>query len=133
VGTGIASVTVGTYVIPLNYAVYNRPGGLAIVITVPNGPPVVVLPTWSGSQLTIPLPNGSYKGQPIVITQLALTFNSIGHGGGAFIRTPSTCPKSGWSSVGTLNYSGVTAQVTAKVKCTAVKKKKKKKKKTTKR
>jgi len=129
VGTGVASVTYKTYVIPLDFSVYNTQAGLALVITLPNGPPVVVLPTWSGSTLTIPLPNGYYKGVPIVITELALTFNSIGHGGGAWIRTPGTCPKGGWTSQGTIVYTGVTDQLNASAKCSAKPPKKKKKKK----
>ena len=53
---------------------FNRNGGLAIVITVPNAAPVVILPTWSGTTLTIPYPNGTYMGLPIQITKVSLSF-----------------------------------------------------------
>ena len=130
VGSGSATVTYQNYVIPLAFGVFNRPGGVAIIVNNPQGSPVVVLPTWSGAQLTIPYPNGNYKGVPIVVDKLALTFNQVGSGSRAYIRTPSKCTRSGWSSLSTFSFTtGVTAQVKSTAKCTNPKKKKKKKKK----
>jgi hypothetical protein len=135
VGTGVATVSYTNssgqnYVIPLNFAMYNRTGGLAVVITNPNGTPVVVLPTWSGTTLTIPYPSGQYKGLPIAVLKLAMTFNETGKGSAGYIHNPSTCPRGGWASQSTFVFaSGVTAQVKASAKCALTAKKKKKKKK----
>jgi hypothetical protein len=125
IGSGTATVVYNTYTIPLDFAVYNVTGGLAVTIDDPNGPPVLVSPTWSGTTLTIPYPNGMYKGVPIVITQISLTLNQTGSGRNAFLRTPPTCPKSGWSSLATFAFSatGTSDRVTSAAKCVAPKKK----------
>jgi hypothetical protein len=129
VGSGNATVTYNGYVIPLSFEIFNRSGGLGIVINNPNGTPVTVLPTLSGSTLTIPYPDGMYKGLPIVVDKLSMTFNQTGSGAGAYIRTPSTCPKAGWSSTSTFTFgSAAPLQVHAAAKCSLVKKAKKKKK-----
>ena len=131
VGSGTATVGYNQYVIPLIFAIYNRPGGLAIVVSEPNATPVVVLATWAGTTLTIPYPTGTYKGVPIVIEKLGLTFNQTGTGAGAYIRNPPTCPKGGWVSQSTFSFAtgATTAQVNAAAKCSVDKKKKKAKKK----
>lgn len=129
VGSGSATVTYNGYVIPLSFEVFNRTGGLAIVINNPNGSPVVVEPTLSGSTLTIQYPNGTYKGLPIVVDKISLTFDQAGSGASAYVRTPTTCPKGGWISQGTFTFStGSTSTVKASATCAAVKKKTKKKK-----
>lgn len=130
VGTGTASVHYSTFTIPLNLLVFNTKGGVAIVIENPNGTPLVVNPTWSGTSLTIPYPTSTYKGVPILVSKIVLTFNKLGSGRLAYLRTPSTCPKGGWHSTATFTVSaGVTTPVTAAAKCQVAKKKKKAKKK----
>ncbi len=131
VGTGQAQLAYNGSEIPVSFTVYNMTGGAAIVITVPNRSPVVVLPTWSGNALTVPYPNSDYKGYPIQIQQLTITFNTLGTGRNAFIRTPATCTKAGWSSTATFSFvSGAApASVEASAKCSNPKKKHKKKKK----
>lgn len=130
VGTGTASSQYKQYTIPLSFAMFNTSGGVAVIIDVPNGSPKIFTPTWSGNSLTIPYPNGTYKGEPIVTTKISLSFNKIGTGHGAFVRTPAKCPKSGWGSTATLQFSaGTTTPLKATAKCSVAKKKKKKKKK----
>jgi hypothetical protein len=141
VGTGQAQLLYNGSAIPVSFTVYNTTGGAAIVITVPNRSPVVILPTWSGSSFTVPYPNTVYKGYPIQIVSLTMTFNTLGSGAKSFIRSPSTCTSAGWSSTATFNFSSAApASVTAAAKCSATapkkkpkhKKKKKSKKKSTK-
>jgi hypothetical protein len=130
VGTGTASVHYQQYTIPLAFSIFNRPGGLAVIIAVPNGTPVVISPTWSGTTLTIPYPNGTYKGIPIQTTKISLTFDQLGSGRNAYLRTPSKCPKGGWTSTATPTFTtGVGTTVKAAAKCQVAKKKTKKKKK----
>jgi hypothetical protein len=131
VGTGTASAQYQQYTIPLSFAMFNTSTGVAVIIDVPNGSPKIFTPTWSGNSLAIPYPNGTYKGQPIVTTKISLAFNKIGSGRKAFIRTPSTCPKAGWASTASLQFSatGTTTPLNASAKCSLAKKKKSKKKK----
>jgi hypothetical protein len=135
VGTGKATINYTnaagtTYKIPLSFQVFNRSGGLAVVITVPNAAPVVILPTWSGTSLTIPYPNGNYNGLPIEITQVSLSFSQLGSGKGALLRTPATCTKAGWSSTASLTSStGAVTHLKSTAKCQKPKPKPKPKKK----
>lgn len=127
VGAGTASVHYSQYVIPLNFSVFNIAGGLAVVISNPQGSPVVVKPTWSGGVLTIPYPNGYYKGVAIQVAQISLTFYKLGTGRNAFLRTPTRCTKAGWPSTGTFTFpNGTTAPAKGTAKCQTAKKKKKK-------
>lgn len=135
VGTGGATVRYTnaagtTYSIPLTFQVFNRKGGLAVVITVPNAAPVVILPTWSGTTLTIPFPNGTYMGLPIQITEVSLSFSQLGSGKGSLVRTPATCTKAGWPTTATLtSTTGAVTHLKATAKCQAPKSKPKHKKK----
>lgn len=130
VGTGTATVHYSTYTIPLLLLVFNTQGGLAIVIENPNGTPYLVSPTWSGDTLQITYPDKVYQGYPILVSKFTLNFNQIGTGSRAYMRTPTTCTKQGWSSTATFTDSaGVTQPVTTAAKCTAAKKKKRHKKK----
>jgi hypothetical protein len=135
VGTGTASINYTnaagtTYKIPLSFQIFNRTGGLAVVISVPGASPVVILPTWSGTSLTIPYPSGTYQGLPLQITQVALSFSQLGSGKGAFVRTPASCPKAGWPSSATLTFStGAVTHLKSTAKCQKPKPKPKHKKK----
>jgi hypothetical protein len=134
VGSGSATVVVNGYTISLSFAVFNTAaGGVALVIEDPNGPPVVEKGAWSGTKLTIDYPNGTYNGHQIVVTQLALTFNTAGVGRGNYIRTPAKCTGTGWGSTAGFTFAGAATAtpVNALAKCEqpASKKKKKKKKK----
>jgi hypothetical protein len=132
VGTGGATVKYTnaagtTYSIPLTFQVFNRKGGLAVVITVPNAAPVVILPTWSGTTLTIPFPNGTYMGLPIQITQVSLSFSQLGSGKGSLVRTPATCTKAGWPASATLtSITGTVSHLKSTAKCQVPKKHKQK-------
>lgn len=129
VGTGSASVKYKQYTIPLAFGIFNGTGGVTVVIEVTGGTPVIISPTWTGTTLTVPYPNGTYKGEPIVTTSISLTFNQLGKGGNAFVRTPSSCPRSGWKSSADLIFStGTTSSLNAAAKCSVAKKKKKKRK-----
>lgn len=129
VGTGTATVHYSKYTIPLLLLLFNTQGGLAIVIENPNGSPYLVSPTWSGDTLQITYPQKLYQGYPILVSKFTLNFNKIGSGSRAYMRTPATCTKRGWSSTTTFTVSaGVTQPVTAAAKCTVAKKKKKHKK-----
>ena len=130
VGTGKATVHYSTYTIPLLLLLFNTQGGLAIVVENPNGNPYLLKPTWSGDTLLITYPSFVYKGYPLLVSKFTLNFNQIGSGSRAFIRTPATCTKQGWSSTTTFTVSaGVTQPVTTTAKCTVAKKKKRHKKK----
>jgi hypothetical protein len=133
IGTGKASLKYTnaagtTYDIPVNFQMFNRPGGLAAVITVPNAAPVMILPTWSGSSLTIPYRAFSYNGLPIEVTKVSMSFFALGSGKKALVRTPATCPKAGWQSTATLAYTTGAVKLKATAKCQAPKKKQPKKK-----
>lgn len=130
VGTGTATVHYSHYTIPLLLLVFNTQGGLAIVIENPNGSPYVVNTTWSGDTLEITYPNKVYQGYPILVSKFTLNFNQIGTGSRAYMRTPTTCTKHGWSSTVTFTAStGVTQPLTTTAKCTVAKKKKRHRKK----
>ena len=133
VGTGKASLLYtnasGTsYTIPLNFQMFNRTGGVAVVITVPNAAPVMILPTVSGASLTIPYRAFSYNGLPIQVTKVSMSFFQLGSGKKALVRTPATCTKSGWRSTAALTYTTGTVNLKATAKCQVPKKKKSKKK-----
>lgn len=129
VGAGKATVVYSKYDIPLNFAIFNRPGGLALVISNPNGQPVTILATWSGNTLNLTYPNSYYKGVAIVVSKISLTFNKLGTGAKAFLRTAAACSPGGWASTSTFNYNdGSNAVVSAKAACSKAAPKHKKKK-----
>jgi hypothetical protein len=134
VGTGKAALLYtnasGTsYTIPLNFQIFNRAGGVAVVITVPNAAPVMILPTVSGMSLTIPYRDFTYNGLPIQVTKVSMSFFQLGSGKKALVRTPATCTKSGWHSTAALTYTTGTVNLKATAKCQVPKKKKKPKQK----
>jgi hypothetical protein len=129
VGSGKATVQYSKYLIPLNFSLFNRSGGLALVISNPNGTPIVVLPTWSGTTLDITYPNSFYKGVAIVVTKISLTFNRLGSGAHSYLRTPAGCPRSGWPSSTTFTASDASETVVrTAAHCQLASKHKKKKK-----
>jgi hypothetical protein len=134
IGTGKASLKYTnaagtTYNIPLNFQMFNRPGGLAAVIAVPNAAPVMILPTWSGTKLTIPYRNFMYNGLPISVTKVSMSFFALGSGKKALVRTPATCTKAGWhSSAALTSTAGAVTNLKATSKCQVPKKKPPKKK-----
>jgi hypothetical protein len=133
IGTGKASLKYTnaagtTYMIPLNFQMFNTTGGLAAVIAVPGAPPVMILPTWSGTSLMIPYRAFTYNGLPIEVTKLSMSFFALGSGKKALVRTPASCTKSGWHSTAALTYATGAVNLKATAKCQVPKKKKAKKK-----
>ncbi len=118
VGSGSAKVTYSTFTIPLSFTVFNRAGGLAVVISNPNGTPYIILPTWSGTKLVIPYTNAYYKGVPIQVAQIQMSFFSqVGSGSHAYLRTPASCPKTGWRSSAAFTFPAGDTVVNSVAKC----------------
>jgi hypothetical protein len=84
---------------------------------------VMILPTWSGTSLTIPYRDFTYNNLPIQVTKVSMSFFALGSGRGALVRTPATCTKAGWRSTAALTYlTGAVTNLKATAKCQAPKK-----------
>ena len=99
-GRGTATVRILGVTQSLPITVYNRTGGLLLVVWVPGTGGIPLEPTLSGLKLTLSVPNLG-----VTLTALKLTINKIGKGAGAYMRTPPTCPKTGaWRSTARFDY-----------------------------
>ena len=104
-GTGSATVRILGVSNMLPVTAYNRSGGLLLVIQVPGIGGITLLPTLSGRKLTVAVP----ALPSTTLIALKLTINKVGKGTHAYMRTPSTCPKTGaWKSSARFAYANGT-------------------------
>ncbi len=103
-GTGTATVRIIGVTQPLPITVYNRNGGLLLLVTAPGTGTIPLEPTLSGRKLTLDVP-----ALPVTLLALKLTINKIGKGTAAYMRTPATCPKTGaWKFTARFGYANGT-------------------------
>ena len=116
-GTGKATVLLGTSSLPLSANVYNRAGGLAIVIL---NPVVVLKPRLVGLKLILDIPVLKVGTTRAILTKLSVTVRTVGRGARAYTTTPRTCPAAkAWTFKALFNYEdGTSKSLTSKSPCT---------------
>ena len=94
--------------------VYNRKGGLLLLVWAPGTGQIPLEPTLSGRTLTLSVPT-----LPVTLKALKLTINKVGKGPGAYMRTPATCPKAGvWKFTARFDYpNGTSTTRTSRSAC----------------
>lgn len=95
IGTGKATVLLGTAPNKLPVTAYNRAGGMVLSVASPLGTPVILQPVLKGTTLTIEVPLLKYSGVSLVLTQLSLDVKKLGTAKRPYVRTPKVCPSTG--------------------------------------
>jgi hypothetical protein len=120
-GTGTATVILGTAQLPLGATAYNRAGGIALVVMDPTNPtqPIVLKPVLVGNKLILNIPTLTKGPFTLILADLSVTVQKIGSGSKAYMRTPATCAKGGtWTFTGQFDYVDGTSQTkTSKSAC----------------
>jgi hypothetical protein len=113
-GSGTATVRVIGVTQPMPITVYNRKGGLLLLVLAPGTGNIPLEPTLSGRTLTLSVP-----ALPVTLKALKLTINKVGKGLGAYMRTPATCPKTGvWKFTARFAYpNGTSTTRTSRSAC----------------
>lgn len=118
-GTGKAKVFIGTVALPLDAKVYNRSGGLVLVINAPTGP-VVLKPQFSGLKLILDFPVLKVGETRAIVSEVSVTTGKIGSGARAYTTTPKACPAGhAWTFKALFTYEdGTSKSLTSKSPCT---------------
>ena len=121
VGTGQATVLIGSAPLKLGVTAYNHKGGILLAVANPQGTPVVLDAKLVGAKLTLAIPTLSLSGTPLTLSKLSLTIKPLGTKTKPYVRTPLKCPSAhAWTFTGTFAYpDGTHATLTSASKCVA--------------
>ena len=121
-GTGKAKVFLGSVGLPFDAKVYNRTGGLLVVINNPTDPahPVVLKPRLVGLKLILDFPKLTVGGTRAIVAEVSVTTNKVGSGARAYTTTPKSCPSNhAWTFRSQFSYEdGTSKSMTSKSACT---------------
>ncbi len=99
IGSGKANVGLA-----VDVTAYNRAGGMALIVSNPVGPAVILTPKLKGTKLTLQIPSLTFNGQTLVLSKLTLNIRKAGTAKRPYIRTPATCPAGGWQFTAAFVY-----------------------------
>lgn len=121
IGSGQATAVFSTLANKLAVTAYNRAGGMVLSITNPLGAPVILKPTIVGRKLTLTIPSLSFNGTPIIVSALSLNISKLGTTKKPYVKTPTSCPKSGaWKFSARFVYvDGTTTTLSSASSCLA--------------